>query len=306
MWDSHSERNLPTIAALYREAIDESPDNYAALIGLSRALISSALMGIVDSSVAYPSAMEALRRVPQRDSCLLDARSTAAWLNMVYERRWKDARAGFDDVLREAPQHAHALSGRALLHLAEGNICEAFQCASQAWSLNPLATPLSFFPCWAHYLNGDYEEALELASQSRASGADTAMINVVEALALMQSGPIGLSIRRIEDIAAGFPQCHVLLGVLGYSYALCGQREKAREIVNRYRHLSERKKRNREYSFALVLLGLNEKKEALALLDSAYEDGALWSLGFHLDPLLRSLRGDQHFESLLQRIGPAN
>jgi len=48
-----------------QDAISEDPDNLAALLGFSRSLISAALFGVADSSVAYPSAMEALRRVPK-------------------------------------------------------------------------------------------------------------------------------------------------------------------------------------------------------------------------------------------------
>ncbi len=304
MWDSRSEKNLSSITALYREAVAEDPGNTIALIGLSRSLIEGALLGVIDGYVAYPSAMEALRRVPQSVAGDGSAQCTAAWLKMVYERRWREALAGFDEVLKMTPTYSYALAGRALLYVTEGKIPAAFQYAWEAWNQNPLAAPLSFLAAWIEYLNGDYEGALELVAETKASGEHGAMNAVVEALALTQMGPRGQNLRRIEEIAAEFPQNRVLLGVLGYNYAHGNHPGKAWEILGNLMQMSERKKRSCNYLFALILLGLDEKQEAVSCLERSFAEGSLWSLGFGSDPLLGTLRGDSHFKSLLRKIGP--
>jgi tetratricopeptide (TPR) repeat protein len=305
LWNSRSERNLSSITALYRDAISEDPDNLAALLGFSRSLISAALFGVADSSVAYPSAMEALRRVPQVSSNDPDAKCTDAWLKMAYRRQWREALAGFDDVLRENPRDSFALAGRALLYIAEENLAEAFDCALEAWQVNPLATPLTFLPCWIQYLDGACQESLELAQQAKTSGAYGSMIAAVEALALTQTGPIAQNLNGIEEIAAGFQNSWTLLAILGYGYAVCDQTEKAWEILGRLRRTGERKRRECGYLIAIVLLGLGEKREAVSFLEESYTRGSLWSLGFHSDPLLLQLRGNARFEALLRKIGPA-
>jgi tetratricopeptide (TPR) repeat protein len=224
---------------------------------------------------------------------------------MVYERRWREARAAFDEVLRRAPDDSYALAGRALLYIAEGKLPEAFSNAWEGWSRNPLAAPLNFLPCWVEYLDGNYDEALELVGEARARGECGAILAVVEALALTQSGPLKANCSRIEEIAAAFPQNRVLQGVLGYSYALTGHPGKAWGLLGGLMQLSERKKRSHSYPFALVLLGLGEKQEACTWLERSYAEGSLWSLGFGSDPLLLALRGDPDFQSLVRRIGPA-
>jgi tetratricopeptide (TPR) repeat protein len=303
MWNSCSERTLASIAALYREAADEDPANAAALVGLSRSLIAAALFGVVESSFAYPSALEALRRAPQLDLNDFDAKSCAAWLKMVYERKWLEARAGFEEALAGNPADSNTLAGRALLYLADGEISTAFQCAWSAWTKNPLASTLSFYPCWIMYLSGNYKEALELVSQVRASGAYGSSIASVEALSLASSESILANMRQIERIAAEFPGNRVLQGVLGYGYARTGRAEDAWRIFNDLQNLSERMKRNCGYLLALILLGLDLTEEALACLNTSYAVGSLWSLGFCADPILLPLRGNLHFQSLIRKIG---
>ena len=71
--------------------------------------------------MAYPSALEALRRMPQIDSEHLDAKCPAAWIDMLYNRNWRQARAGFEEILSKRPT-SFALAGMAAMHIAEGSI----------------------------------------------------------------------------------------------------------------------------------------------------------------------------------------
>ena len=57
LWETRSEENLNTIAGLCRKAIEVDPGNTRALTGLADAMIASALLGVIDCSLAYPCAM---------------------------------------------------------------------------------------------------------------------------------------------------------------------------------------------------------------------------------------------------------
>lgn len=303
MWRLCSERNLAAIVSRYRQAADEDPNNRAALTGLSCSLVTSALMGVVDGFVAYPSAAEALRRVPHDGSDNGDAQCAAAWLKTVFEHRWREARAGFNAVLKKNPANAFALAGLSLLHVAEGKLPEAFQCAWRAWTENPLAAPLSFLASWIQYLNRDFDDALELLADTKASGTYGAIHAALEGLTLTQAGALASNLDRIRSITADFPQSQVLEGILGYGYARAGHPGKAWEKLSNLMQNSKRKKRSSSYSFALILLGLGEKQEAAAWLERSFVEGSLWSLGLRSDPIFESLRGERHFDSLLRRLG---
>ena len=169
MWETHSEESLNTIAGIYRKAIDQYPGNARALIGLADSMISASLQGVMDGSVAYPSATEALRRASLLDPHDLDGRCGQAWLHLVYGRKWRQARSGFEDVLSKQPRMSFALAGMAVLRVAEGDLASAFHCAWEAWMQNTLISSLGAIVCWSKYLQGDTERALELVAQVRGS-----------------------------------------------------------------------------------------------------------------------------------------
>jgi tetratricopeptide (TPR) repeat protein len=304
MWETRSEENLEAIACLCRRAIDQDPGNAGAFIGLANAVILAALQGVMDSSVAYSCAMQALRRTAQLDTEDVEAKCSAAWLDMVCERKWRQARAGFEEVLSRQPQYTFAISGLSLLLIAEGNVVDACYCAWEAWKQNTLICSLGNLVCWAHYLAGECGQALDLIAQVRGSGGSGASLAAIEALALIQAAPLAANFGQVETLANQFPQNPTLQGLLGYVCAQFGQTDRAEKIFQKLDQMSLLKKRSSGYGLALVLLGLGKRQEAVEWLEAAFAEGALWSLGFRSDPILHTLGGFPRFESFLSKAGP--
>jgi tetratricopeptide (TPR) repeat protein len=303
LWETRSERNLSTLAGYYREAIDANSTNTVAFVGLANAMIFAALFGVMDPSAAYPRAREALRRMPQLEAATVDQKCAEAWINLAYERNWRRARAGFDDLVSHSQATSWALSGRALLSIAEDHLQEAARCAWEAWQRNPLVCSLAALLCWIQYLSGDYARAIEQADEVRTSGGCGTTVVAIEALALIQAGPVADNLVHLEEIVGESSQSYTLQGILGYAYAICGQTDKALEIFHNLKQMNELKKRSNGYALALVLIGLNRSDEAISWLEAAYVEGSLWSLGLRSDPILRPLHGMPRFESLLRKIG---
>lgn len=304
MWETRSERNIQTIADLYRKAIDDDSRNAAAFSGLANAMVFCAMYDIMDGSMAYPSAIEALRRMPQLDTEHLDAKCPAAWVDMLYNRNWRQARAGFEEVLSKRPS-SFALAGLAVMCIAEGRIPEALKRGWEAWRLNPLVHSLSALFCWIVYLSGDFQQALDMVAQIRSAGGDGNVLASVEALALIQEGSIQANLSRIEKAAADFPQNHMLQGIIGYAYGVSGEKSKAWKTHAYLVRCSETNRKSIGYALAIVSMGLSDSQEVIAWLETAYAEGSLWSLGFRSDPLLRIFKGDPRFERLISRIGTA-
>ncbi|MDR3775525.1 MAG: hypothetical protein P4K97_01415 [Terracidiphilus sp.] len=305
MWEIRSEENFNTIAALCRKAIDQYPGNTWAYIGLANSMIMGVLEGAIDGFVAYNCAIQALRHIARLDANDIDAKCSAAWLNLVYVRKWNQARAGFEEVLSKQPKNCDALAGLSLQLIAEGNLVDGFYCAKEAWKQNTMVCSLGALAAWSQYLDGSPELALHLIAQVRASGGCGGVVGAVEALALIEANPLAAHIARVEVIAAESPQNQTLQGALGYAYAMSGQASKAEEIFQQMEQLNPMSKRSNGYALALIRLGLGKRQEAVEWLEAAFDEGAFWSIGFRSDPLLRPLRGEPRFVKLLRRAGPS-
>jgi uncharacterized protein HemY len=124
----------------------------------------------------------------------------------------------------------------------------------------------------------------------------------IEALAYIQLEAPDAQIERIEALATDYRHHDIVRGALGYAYAMAGQSQKAREILNAMAHPSKRSDSREPYASALVLIGLNEKQEAVKRLEQSYQEGSHWSLGFPHDPILASLRDDPHYQLFLSKF----
>jgi hypothetical protein len=298
LWGLRSEENLSAIAALYRAAIDRDAGNAGAFVGLSNALVLAALSGVMAGSAAYPRAYEALQRAVRLGDETPEVRCAAAWLQLVYERKWRRAREGFEDALGKHPGSSHSLAGRALVDIVEGNLGCATRRLEEAWRQNTFASSSSDFLAWSQYLARDYELAIDTISQARAGGQCGSLGAAVEALSLIQSGSVAPHLPRLEAMTDSFPRSLVLRGVLGRACAAANQKARAREIMSSLKHM----KGDSGYALALVFMGMDERHQAFICLQTSFAEGSLWSLGFQFDPILEPLHEDQNFAGRLKKL----
>ena len=302
MWEVLSYSNLRQIARMFREAIDLDPCNADAFAGLSITLIVEGLWGLVSPPAAYTSAQAALQRTLEIDPEQPEALCAAAWLKMVSTRDWEGARRGFDEALKQAPRSTRAMVGRAMLHIAEGDLEDASHLLLRAVQQSALSSAPMSWNCWNNYLAGEFENALIEIEHYRDSGRHGPVTDAVEALAIIQLEETDVQIERIEALVAASPHNDVLRGALGYAYGMAGQRLNASEILDTMGLPKAKEKTHEPYAIALVLIGLNRINEAVERLEQSYRDGSLWSLGFRSDPILTPLRNDPHFRLFFSKV----
>ncbi|MGA3263672.1 MAG: hypothetical protein ABSC47_06470 [Terracidiphilus sp.] len=294
MWEALSYSNIRLIARLFREAVDLDPGNAAAFAGLSFALIVEGLWGLIHIPDAYVSAQAAMQRALEIDSEQPEAKCAAAWLKMVSTRDWEGARRGFDEAMKRQPPTIRSMIGRSALYIAEGRLAEASDLLLKAAHEHALSASVLAWYCWSEYLAGEYANALLQIEQYRTSGRQGPIVDAVEALAYIQLEEPDAHIERIEALAADSPRNEALQGALGYVYGVSGQGQRARELLDAITYLGKRSKTREPYAAALVLIGLNEKQEAVQWLEQSYRDGSFWSFGFRSDPMLAPLRDDPY------------
>jgi tetratricopeptide (TPR) repeat protein len=302
MWVTLSSNNIRLIARLFREAVDLDPFNVEAWIGLSQTLLVEGLLGKLRVTVAYPAAQAALERALEIDSGRREAKCLVAWYKMLSTRDWQGARQGFEEALMHRPQSSHALVGRALLHVAEECLQDASGVLQEALRQFPFCFPAKAIHCWVEYLRGEHAHVLSQIAEARASGEFGPLFDAVEALASIQIEPSKAHIERLEAMVADSPHHDVLQGALGYAYAAAGQEQRARDILEDLTRFDAHERVNAPYAIAPILIGLNQRQEAVKRLEQAYQEGSFWSLGFRSDPILAPLRNDPHYLLFMSRV----
>jgi tetratricopeptide (TPR) repeat protein len=302
LWASLSAQNLKMIARFFREAIDLDPDNAEAFAGLSYSLLAGGILGYLRIPAAYASAKEAAVRALAIDPTLPEARCAEAWLKMVYDRNWQEARQGFNSILNQLQPSTPAMIGSALLHLAEGAPQRAVNQLRETFWQYAMNAPAMALYCWSNYLAGDYAEALNLAEELRSAGLSGPVLDAVEALACIQCETQDAFIPRIEALAADASNYQLVYGVLGYAYAISGNTLKASEVLDAISQSERDRGSVVPYAIALILIGLGEKQDSVRWLEQSYRNGSLWSLGYSADPILQALRDEPGYRTMMNRI----
>ena len=93
--------------------------------------------------------------------------------------------------------------------------------------------------------------------------------------------------------------------LIAFAYAKSGRKDEARKLIA---ELKEKAKERYVPPFwiAAIYVGLDEKDEAFAWLEKAYQDREWWLVWIKMDPKMDSLRSDARFIDLMRRVGFPN
>jgi tetratricopeptide (TPR) repeat protein len=81
-----------------------------------------------------------------------------------------------------------------------------------------------------------------------------------------------------------------------------GRKDEARKLLAELKEQSKRRYVP-PYWLAMIYAGLDEKDEAFAWLEKAYQERSFFLLWIKTDPMVDSLRSDSRFVDLVRRIG---
>ena len=118
---------------------------------------------------------------------------------------------------------------------------------------------------------------------------------------LFDKGDYAAGIEELQKAEAMEPTPH-LIGNLGYACAKAGRKDEARKLLAELKELSNRRY-VAPYWIAMIHVGLDEKDEAFAWLEKAYQQHSFFLLFIKMDPMVDSLRSDSRFTDLMRRIG---
>jgi adenylate cyclase len=298
----YSEAGWTSSIRYYEQALKLDPNYALAYCGLAD---TYAYMGgvVMPSKEAAVKEKEFAQRAIELDPDLAEAHLSLG-VALCGDFDWRNGQIEFERAIELNPNLAWAYEIYAWYLGGLGRLEEAIAKDMKAIELDPLN--VFFQAALAYYLYHArrYDEAIVQIGKTLKLDPDSTLARHLLGCCLLWKGDTAGAIEEFQRskiaVAGAWYQ-----GLLGYSYAISGDRPKAEEILGELQELEKNKYVNPS-AFAAIYLGLGEKEKALDWLDKCYEnqESACWLL--KVDPIYDSLRGDARFEALLTKIFAAS
>lgn len=282
----------------FERAIARDPAFALAWASLATACIDLAEIGAAPSDALMARAAEAAATALRLDPDLGAAYTTLGYLQTARDFDWSGAERSFRRAIELSPgdPDAHNFFGRLCAGL--GRYDEAMVLLFRAQELDPLAHTVDVVTTLLRA--GRYDEALERAEEAAELDTNT-RTRATLGWARFLVGRRAEGVAELEQAVAASARNPLWLGQLGEAYAMAGEVEKARAILD---ELHERARTGyvSPYHFAYVHTGLGEFELALDWLEQAVtvRTGPVHSMKGSF--LLAPLRGHPRFEALLSTI----
>jgi len=300
-WKIATPDSILNSVACFTKAV-EADENYAAAwAALAEALLVSSMFGFLSPNETGGQMKEAALKATALNGMLPEAHLAFGAILSITD--W-DLTAGQQELEKSIQLDSHDPIGHIAygIHLAcRGGVDQALVEVERALELDPAALFPNFVLGWLYGVGRRFDEAISQHLLVSQLAPDYGMPYFGLGLAYAGKGMFQDAIAHFTN--ASQIKCRsLLLGHLGFCYAMAGRRE---EAVREIGVLNERAESHyvSPVSFAAIYSGLGDKERALGYLERAVELRDI-SLPVHmLNPEFDSLRDEPRFLAIRQKIG---
>jgi TolB-like protein/Tfp pilus assembly protein PilF len=300
-WHQRTRNGLREAVEYFTHAVARAPDYARAHVGLGDAYAVNAFYDYLPPRDAYPKAESAARRAIALDPTLAAPHATLGYVLTYYHLDWTQAEEEFKRALAADPTYstAHQWYGNLL------TVASRFADAEREFRAAEEADPLSLIAHaalgWSFYYAGRFDRALEQCRQTLALDRNFELAHLWGGWALEEMGREREArewIQRAVQLSGGSPLTRLALARLLARSQSRAERDSARSIVGEAESRRARGEYMPSYEIAKVHLALGDRAKAIEWLRRAVEDKSHSRAFLRVDPQLRPLRGDSHFEEL--------
>jgi tetratricopeptide (TPR) repeat protein len=188
-----------------------------------------------------------------------------------------------------------------------GRIRECIAEIKLAQELDPLSLLINTDWGWALYIARQYDQAIEQILKTMELDQNFTSLRASLGRAYLMKGMYREAITELEkDLDPAGERVEALTN-FGHAHAVSGNRNEAQKALGQLKRLFVRSEGNIDPAFiAIIYAGLNERDQAFAWLNKAYDCRSMSMVWLKVEPVWDSLRSDPRFTDLLWRVGLAN
>ena len=285
----------------FKGAIEHDPSYALAYVGLAHAQRVRAIsLERSPDEVASEGKAAALRAI-ELDPTLAEAHAVLAFHVYWFEWDWEAAEKHFTRALKLDPNSADTYWMYAHLPSNAGRHDEALKAIAQARASDPLSGLINAVEgqCLLHAGRTEdaivrLREAIELDPKSR-------IARLVAARAYIEKGMFHAAVQEAREAHALTPSN---TRARALEIVASARRGEGREAQAAFETLLQRSRERyvSPYNLAVACNGLDQRADAIAWLERAYESHDPRMVFLNIDPVWNNLRSDARFRRLLKRM----
>ncbi|MEQ1643390.1 MAG: tetratricopeptide repeat protein [Pyrinomonadaceae bacterium] len=286
----------------FKQAVKLDPKFALAYARLSEVYGTMPAYPYLSPKEAFPEAKAAAEKALEIDPTLSEAHTFLAYVQVIYDWNWAEGERSFKRALELDPNNfsAHFRYGQIYL-LPMGRIDEAISEIKQGLKGEPLDVNMGVTVALVDLIRGQNEEALVEARKIHDLEPNHLLSRWMLASVLTEMRRYDEAIAICEKWLQDDPNSQMAIRDAGFAYAKAGRRDKAEEMIARYREFAKTQWVPTS-RIAAIYGALGEKDKAFAELEKAFEAHD-WEM-HRLSPELymRPLRDDPRFKAMLKRL----
>jgi Tfp pilus assembly protein PilF len=216
-----------------------------------------------------------------------------------YEWDWVKAEKEYRRARELDPNYATANHWYSWFLLTQKRFDEAIVEVNVAQRLDPGSLTLATNLGLPFYFRGEYVQASAYYREALEMDPDFTLAHYYLALALLRLGHYGEAISSLNKDKGVYQQ--QVMGQLGYAYASMGRRTEALRLLHDLQKLKQHDYVS-PYVEAVIYVALEDRNQALALLEKALEERAAWLVFLQIEPCFEPLRSERRFRRLIQKL----
>ena len=305
-WNKRSAEGFKKAIDYFNKAIDQDPTYAPAYAGLadSYALSGDWEYALLPPSEAYPKAKAAATKALQLDNNLGEAHVSLAFSLGAYDWDWDSAGREYRRGIELNPGYATGHHWYAWHLTTLGRNSEGIAEMKKAESLDPLSLIISDDLAEELLIAHRYDEAMQQSRKTIDMDSSFAVGHYELGQILVQKHAYDQAIAELLRAAELSGSSTTCVSNLAFAYAVSGKTTEALKILEDLKKRSTHGSYSNAPEIALVYAGLNDKNQAMAWLEKAYQER--FNPSILLRPAFDSLRAYPPFRDLLRRIGLSN
>jgi TolB-like protein/DNA-binding winged helix-turn-helix (wHTH) protein/Tfp pilus assembly protein PilF len=301
-WNQRNEASLHKAIEQFSKAVEIDPAYASAYSGIADCYTTMGYLSYMDPLDAFPQARTAATKAIELDPTLAEAHASLAYFNFYHAWSWQEAENEFKRAIELNPNYATAHEWYSYYLLAMGRFDQAFSEIQRARELDPLSVIISTDVGFNYFYRHDYDGAITQLRQTLAVSPNFPLAHLWLGRAYQQKHMYSEAIDEFNKTDAALPEWVVTIAGIGNVDGEWGKRMEAKQVLTHLNELSSHKYVT-PYGVALVYAGIDDKDQAFAWLDKAFDGRSHWLVWLNRDPRWDRLRADPRFVELKSRIG---